>query len=105
MLQLFSNDESSQGTRSPKLIGSYRGWVSLKVNVLGNSNIWLARDKETLIQPLAQQQGGLPIAAADGVKEYWWIGDLWAIAAQGGVIANFEPVGDGAPIRHNSQGV
>lgn len=105
MLQLFNTDESSQGARTPKLIGSYRDWVSMKIDVRGNSNIWIARDKETLSNQLAQQQGGTPIAAADGVKEFWIIGDLWAIAAQGGVVVNFEPFQAGAPVRHNSQGV
>lgn len=105
MLEIFSNDESVQGTRTPKFIGSYRTWVSLKIDVRGNSNIWIARDKETLQQNRQQQQGGIPIATADGVKEYWWVGDLFAIAAQANVAANFEPVGEGAPIHVNSQGV
>jgi hypothetical protein len=67
----------------PMLIASFDAVVTLYVRQYGAGNLRLGFNKEDLIQGVNLAPGqivdGIPQAAADGVKQYFWSGDLWAI--------------------------
>lgn len=68
------------------LIGHYDGVVSVYARQYGAGNLRLGTDDKTLLNtsPVNQAPGqtvdGIPQAAADGVKQYFWSGDLWLIS-------------------------
>lgn len=65
----------------PMLLASFERITLLYVVVYGAGNVRVATDPQRLSATVGGQlQDGLPQAAADGVRQYYWEGDLYAIA-------------------------
>ena len=79
----------------PMLIGSFDGVVTVYVRQYGAGNLRLGVNKEDLLQGVALAPGqvvdGIPQAAADGVKQYFWSGDLWLISDAAGPVMVLAP--------------
>lgn len=72
----------------PKLIGYYDRVVTIYVRQYGAGNLRLAMNQEDLRNsvnanlPPGAVVDGIPQAAANGVQQYFWSGDLWIISDQ-----------------------
>lgn len=81
----------------PQLVLSVDGVVSVYVRQYGAGNLRLGMNKEDLINtsPVNQAPGqvvdGIPQAAADAIKQYFWSGDLWLISDAPGPIMILAP--------------
>lgn len=68
----------------PKLAGSYDGVKTIYVRQYGAGNLRLAATREELIAGVNLPPGGavdgIPQAAAQGVVQYFWSGDLYLIS-------------------------
>lgn len=68
----------------PALIGHYDGVVAINVKQIGAGNLRLGTDRESLLQGTSLAPGqvvdGITQAAADGVKTWFWSGDLYLIS-------------------------
>ena len=76
----------------PSLIQSFDGVVTIYVRQYGAGNLRLGMNKEDLINtnPTVTPPGGIvdgiPQAAANGVQQYFWSGDLWLISDVSGQV-------------------
>lgn len=81
----------------PQLILSVNGVVSIYVRQYGAGNLRMGMNREDLnnSNPVNLAPGGvvdgIPQAAADGVKQYFWSGDLWIISDQAGAVMILAP--------------
>jgi hypothetical protein len=79
----------------PMLIGHYDGVVAINVKQYGAGNLRLGINREDLIAGVNLAPGaivdGIPMAAADGVKTWFWSGDLWVITDVTGPIMILAP--------------
>jgi hypothetical protein len=81
----------------PMLIGHYDGVVSVYVRQYGAGNLRLGSNFDALLNtsPINQAPGqvvdGIPQAAADGVKQYFWSGDLFVISDVAGPVMIIAP--------------
>lgn len=81
----------------PVLLGSFRGVVTVYIRNYGGGNLRLGVNKEDLINsnPTIAPPGaivdGIPQAAAAGIQQYFWSGDLWAISDVAGPIMALIP--------------
>lgn len=68
----------------PQLVGHYDGVVAINVKQVSAGNLRLGTDRESLLQGTSLAPGqivdGITQAAADGVKTWFWSGDLWLIS-------------------------
>jgi hypothetical protein len=71
------------------------GVVTIYVRQYGAGNLRLGMNREDLIQGINLAPGavvdGIPQAAADGVKQYFWSGDLWLISDVAGAVMVLAP--------------
>lgn len=76
----------------PMFIQHYSGVVTIYIRQYGAGNLRLGMNREDLLNtnPLVTPPGGIvdgiPQAAADGVKQYFWSGDLWLITDVAGPV-------------------
>lgn len=81
----------------PVNVGSYNGVVTINVRQFGAGNLRLGTDRESLLQNIGANAApgaildGIPQAAADGVKQYFWSGDLWLISDVAGPVMLLAP--------------
>jgi hypothetical protein len=79
----------------PVLIHHFDSVVTLYVRQYGAGNLRIGFNKEDLINGVNLAPGqivdGIPQAAADGVKQYFWSGDLWEISDVTGPVMNSAP--------------
>lgn len=81
----------------PMVIGHYDGVVSIYIRQYGAGNLRLSTDDKSLLNtsPINQAPGqvadGIPQAAADAVKQYFWSGDLWLISDVAGAVMVIAP--------------
>lgn len=71
------------------------GVVTIYVRQYGAGNLRLGMTREDLIQGISPAPGavvdGIPQAAADGIKQYFWSGDLWLISDVTGAVMVLAP--------------
>jgi hypothetical protein len=71
------------------------GVVTIYVRQYGAGNLRLGMNREDLIQGVNLAPGqivdGIPQAAADGIKQYFWSGDLWLISDVTGPVMVLAP--------------
>jgi len=74
----------------PVLFGHYDGVVTIYVRQYGAGNLRLGHDRESLLQGTSLSPGqivdGIPQAAAAGIVQYFWSGDLWLITDASGPV-------------------
>lgn len=81
----------------PVNVGYYKGVVAINVKQYGAGNLRLGTDRESLLQNVGANAApgaivdGIPQAAADGVKTYFWSGDLWLISDVAGSVMLLAP--------------
>jgi hypothetical protein len=81
----------------PALITHFSGVVTIYVRQYGAGNLRLGMNKEDLINtnPTVTPPGGIvdgiPQAAANGVQQYFWSGDLWVITDVAGPVMILAP--------------
>jgi hypothetical protein len=79
----------------PQLISHFDGVITIYVRQYGAGNLRLGMDREDLIQGVNLAPGaivdGIPQAAADGIKQYFWSGDLWVISDVAGPVMILAP--------------
>lgn len=81
----------------PTLVGHYDGVITIYVRQYGAGNLRLGMTREDLINtnPAVLAPGqvvdGIPQAAADGIKQYFWSGDLWMISDVAGAVVLIAP--------------
>lgn len=63
----------------PQLVRSSRERYYALVQVTGAGAVRIAQSAHELINPFLGVNQGLTIAAADGLKGFWWRGDFWII--------------------------
>jgi hypothetical protein len=75
-----------QTANKAQLVASFKNIVTIYVRQYGAGNLRIGPIKEdlentapTVVAP-GQVQDGIPQAAAGGVQQYFWSGDLWAIS-------------------------
>lgn len=77
-------------TNIPALVGHYDGVVTIYVKVYGAGNLRIGNDRESLLQGTNLAPGqivdGIPQAAAGGIQQYFWSGDLWMIIDAAGPV-------------------
>lgn len=71
------------------------GVVTIYVRQYGAGNLRLGMNREDLVQGVNLAPGaivdGIPQAAADGLKQYFWSGDLWLISDVSGPVMVLAP--------------
>lgn len=71
---------------TPKLVAHFDGVVTIYVRQYGAGNLRLGFNQEDLRNSANLAPGqlvdGIPQAAANGVQQYFWSGDLWIISDQ-----------------------
>lgn len=71
------------------------GVVTIYVRQYGAGNLRLGMNREDLIQGVNLAPGavvdGIPQAAVDGIKQYFWSGDLWLISDVAGAVMVLAP--------------
>jgi hypothetical protein len=71
------------------------GVVTIYVRQYGAGNLRLAFNREDLIQGINLAPGqivdGIPQAAAQGIQQYFWSGDLWLISDVSGPVMILAP--------------
>ena len=76
-------------------IAHFNGVVTIYVRQYGAGNLRLGMNREDLIQGINLAPGaivdGIPQAAADGIKSYFWSGDLWLISDVAGAVMVLAP--------------
>lgn len=77
-------------TNIPALVAHFDGVVTIYVRQYGAGNLRLANDRESLLQGTALAPGqivdGIPLAAAAGIQQFFWSGDLWMITDAAGQV-------------------
>jgi len=67
----------------PMLVAHFDGVVTIYVRQYGAGNLRLTNDRESALNGVNLAPGqivdGIPQAAAAGVQQYFWSGDLWLI--------------------------
>lgn len=82
---------------TPVLAGHYDGVVTINVKQYGAGNLRMGTDRESLLQNIGANAApgsildGITQAAADGVKFYFWSGDLWLITDVAGPVMLLAP--------------
>ena len=73
---------------TPMLVGSYGGVVTVYIRQYGAGNLRYSTAKEDLLNGVNLAPGqivdGIPQAAADGIQQRFWSGDLWIISDAAG---------------------
>jgi hypothetical protein len=73
----------------------FRGVVTIYVRQYGAGNLRLGMTREDLVQGINLAPGaivdGIPQAAADGIKSYFWSGSLWLISDVAGSVMVLAP--------------
>lgn len=73
----------------------FDGVITIYVRQYGAGNLRLGMNREDLIQGVSLAPGaivdGIPQAAADGIKQYFWSGDLWLISDAAGPVMILAP--------------
>ncbi|SRR6266481_2022029 len=71
------------------------GVVTIYVRQYGAGNLRLGMNREDLIQGVNLAPGqvvdGIPQAAAQGIQQYFWSGDLWLISDAAGAVMVLAP--------------
>lgn len=71
------------------------GVVTIYVRQYGAGNLRLGMNREDLVQGISLAPGGIvdgiPQAAADQIKQYFWSGDLWLISDVSGPVMVLAP--------------
>lgn len=81
----------------PQMVLSVDGVVSIYIRQYGAGNLRMGMNREDLnnSNPVNLAPGavvdGIPQAAADGVKQYFWSGDLWLISDAAGPVMILAP--------------
>ena len=79
----------------PLLIGHYDGVITIYVRQYGAGNLRLGTDRESLLNGVNLAPGqivdGIPQAAAAGIQQYFWSGDLWLISDAAGPVMLIAP--------------
>lgn len=81
----------------PKLVGHYDRVVTIYVRQYGAGNLRLGMNREDLQNSVAanlapgQVVDGIPQAAAAGLVQYFWSGDLWIISDQADAVMVLAP--------------
>lgn len=79
----------------PMMFGHYDGVITVYVRQYGAGNLRLAMTKEDLLYGINLAPGqvvdGIPQAAGDGIKQYFWSGDLWIISDAAGPVMVLAP--------------
>jgi hypothetical protein len=80
----------------PMLVGTFDHVVTIYVRQYGAGNLRLGMIREDLQNQLGTAPGsvvdGIPQAAADGIKQYFWSGDLWLISDVAGPVMVLAPL-------------
>jgi hypothetical protein len=74
----------------PVLISHFDGVVTIYVRQYGAGNLRITNDRESALNGTSLAPGqivdGIPQAAAQGVQQYFWSGDLWLISDVSGPV-------------------
>ena len=77
------------------LVGHFDGVITIYVRQYGAGNLRLGMQREDLQNTSTLAPGqvvdGIPQAAADGIKQYFWSGDLWMISDVDGPVVLIAP--------------
>lgn len=69
------------GAGGVRKLFSLQGWATMKVQVKDASTFYFAQDKQALLNTVNGVQGGLSVTKADGIKEFWVTGDVYAFVS------------------------
>jgi hypothetical protein len=73
----------------------FDGVITIYVRQYGTGNLRLGMNREDLVQGINLAPGaivdGIPQAAANGIQQYFWSGDLWLISDQSGPVMVIAP--------------
>lgn len=86
------SDVDGAGKPSVELLGTYRHWTMVHLQVYGPQTLRIAKDRGSLSMQLAGLNGGLSIVAADGIVSRWWRGELWGTGSGSNTTVDIEAI-------------
>lgn len=87
--------DASGGGNPPQRIASFYRFALVHIQVIGPGSLRLSNGQQVLATPVGNNNQGLTITQADGIKSLWWIGELWGAGA-GPCTADIEIMDQGA---------
>lgn len=91
MAQVNITDRDSNGAPYARKLGTFKTWTRVFIQVQGPETVFFGNIPQDLQAPVVNGRQGLQVTAANGLLNFWWIGDFW-ITASAPVAIEFQAV-------------